>query len=125
MKKATREWVRKAEADHRVAVSLAGAAERSHDQACFLCQQSAEKYLKALMEEQGMTIPRTHDLLVLVAALLPTLPSLKSVNRGLPLLSRYAVAVRYPGFGATKRQTTAAVRWAGRVRSACRSLLGL
>ena len=34
------------------------------DQICFLCQQSAEKYLKAILEEAGQPIPKTHDLLV-------------------------------------------------------------
>src|SRR5260370_11411663 len=30
-----------------------------HDLLCFSCRQGAEKYLKALLEEQGLTIPRT------------------------------------------------------------------
>jgi hypothetical protein len=40
-------------------------------------------------------------------------------------LTRFAVGPRYPGDNVTKRQAKAALRWAGRVRAAARSLLGL
>jgi hypothetical protein len=49
MKRAAREWVRKAETDIRGAQRLASATERFHDLGAFHCQQSAEKYLKALL----------------------------------------------------------------------------
>ena len=55
MKRMTREWTRKAEADFRAAEILAAGRERFHDQVCFHCQQSTEKYLKALLEEQGLS----------------------------------------------------------------------
>ena len=125
MKRATREWVRKAEADHRTAARLAGGAEPSHDHVCFLCQQSAEKYLKALLEELGLPVPRTHDFVLLGTTLLPHHPEIKSVRRGFPLLSRFAVAVRYPGFTAVSRQAHAALRWAGQMRGTARRLLGV
>ncbi len=51
MKRATREWVRKAEKDYRFAERNAHSREPFHDQLCFLCQQASEKYLKALQEE--------------------------------------------------------------------------
>jgi hypothetical protein len=40
-------------------------------------------------------------------------------------LKQFAVEFRYPGKNATKRQATAALRWAERIRAACRGLLGL
>jgi hypothetical protein len=46
MKKATRAWVRKAENDYQLATQIAAGPEPFHDQLCFHCQQSAEKYLK-------------------------------------------------------------------------------
>jgi HEPN domain-containing protein len=125
MKKTTREWVRKAEADHRAVARLAGAAQAVHDLVCFHCQQSAEKYLKALLEELALTVPKTRDLVRLGTLLLSHRPELKSVYRGLPLLTRYAVTARYPGFAATKRQAEAAIRWADRVRDTARRLLGV
>jgi uncharacterized protein len=58
-----------------------------HDGVCFHCQQCAEKYLKALMEELGLPVPKTHDLDLLLRALLPHHPTLRSLRRGLLFLS--------------------------------------
>jgi HEPN domain-containing protein len=74
MKRATREWVRKAEKDYRFARRNAHSPEPFHDQLCFLCQQAAEKYLKALQEERGIAIPRTHALKDLLACWRRTTP---------------------------------------------------
>jgi HEPN domain-containing protein len=125
MKKATGEWVRKAEKDYRFAVKNARSREPFHDQLCFLCQQATEKYLKALQEELAIAIPRTHVLKDLLALLLPHYPTLASLRRGLTFLTRFAIETRYPGGSATRRDTQAALRWAGKVRDACRTLLGL
>ena len=125
MKKATREWVRKAESDYQFALRNTRAGEPLHDQLCFHYQQSTEKYLKALQEELGLAIPRTHVLKDLLAMLAPHYPTLASLRRGMTFLTRFAVETRYPGDQASKRQTQAAQRWAGQVRDACRSLLGL
>src|SRR5436309_8025489 len=113
MKKATREWVRKAEKDYRFAIRNARSREPFHDQLCFLCQQATEKYLKALQEELGIAIPRTHVLKDLLALLAPHHPSLASLRRGLTFLTRFAVETRYPGDNATRREAQAALRWAG------------
>jgi HEPN domain-containing protein len=96
-----------------------------HDQRCFHCQQSAEKYLKALLEELGLSVAKTHELDDLLDRLLPHHLSLRSFRRGLSFLSQFAVGVRYPGDSASKRQAASALRWAGKVRHACRNLLGL
>src|SRR4051794_39486160 len=125
MKRSTAAWVRKAEADYQFAARAARRSEPFHDQLCFLCQQSAEKYLKALLEEGGRPIPRTHSLRDLLAILLPRYPSLHSFDRGLRFLTRFAVGTRYPGDTATKRQAASALRWAELVRSACRACLGV
>jgi HEPN domain-containing protein len=92
---------------------------------CFHCQQGAEKYLKALMEELGITLPRTHNLVALLPLLLPHHGSLRRFRRGLDFLTRFAVETRYPGDDASKRQSEAARRWTGQVRDACRAILGL
>src|SRR5438874_2639314 len=118
MKKATREWVRKAEKDHRLASAVAHGKEPFHDHVCFLCQQATEKYLKALLEECGRAVPRIHDLDELWDRLRPSYPTLRSVRRGLLFLTDFAIDPRYPGNWASKRQATAALRWADRVRAA-------
>src|SRR5260370_9407252 len=77
------------------------------------------------VEELGQPIPRIHILRDLLGLLLPHHPSLRSFSRGLKFLTRFAVGVRYPDDKATKRQAVSALRWAGRVRDACRTLLGI
>jgi HEPN domain-containing protein len=39
----------------------------NYDAVCFHAQQTAEKYLKALLQENGKTIPRIHNLVDLVS----------------------------------------------------------
>ena len=94
MKKLTREWVKKAEADFLAAAKLGRGRDFLHDQVCFHSQQSAEKYLKALMEEIGLTVPHTHNLISLLPLLTPHHPSLRSLQRGLDFLKRFAVDTR-------------------------------
>ena len=125
MKKTTREWVKKAEQDYVLAKQGSRSKVPVHDGVCFHCQQCAEKYLKALMEELGLAVPKTHDLDLLLAALMPHHPTLRSLRRGLLFLSDFAVDTRYPGSNASKRQAVAALRWAERVRTPARALLGM
>jgi HEPN domain-containing protein len=77
----------------------------------FHCQQSAEKYLKGLLEELAIPVEKTHELERLLKKLLPHHPSLRSVRRGCEFLTQFAVPVRYPGENASKRQAEAAMRW--------------
>jgi len=125
MKRMTREWIRKAEDDFHAAGVLAARRDIFHDQVCFHCQQSAEKYLKALLEEQGLSITKTHDLEDLLVALLPHYLTLGRCRRGLRFLTGFAVDPRYPLLRTTRRQAASALRWAGKVRDACRAFLGL
>jgi len=71
MKRATAEWVTKAEGDFAMVEREARARKSpSYDGLCFHAQQCAEKYLKALLCEAAMEIPRTHDLVALLERLL-------------------------------------------------------
>ena len=124
MKKTTREWVGKAEDDYQLAAAGARLSRPFHDQVCFHCQQAAEKYLNALLEELSVSVTKTHDLERLLGALLPHYPSLRPLRRGLKFLTNFSVAIRYPGEKASKRQATSALRWAAKVRNTCRPLLG-
>jgi len=73
----------------------------------------------------ALPVPRTHNLLALRTLLLPYHGFVRPIRRGLEFLSRFAIGPRYPLYDATKRQAASALRWAGEVRHACRSLLGL
>jgi HEPN domain-containing protein len=125
MKKATREWIEKAEEDLQAAEFLAASSKSLHGVVCFHCQQCAEKYLKAVLEELSIFVDKTHDLKKLWTVLLAHYRALRSLRRGLDVLNRYSVSVRYPGRRTSKRQAQAALRWANKVRTACRAILGL
>jgi HEPN domain-containing protein len=125
MKRLTREWVSKAEVDYQAARWLGDESRRFHDQICFHCQQSAEKYLKGILQEQGVPFDRTHDLERLLVVLLPAHRKLRGLRCGLKFLRRFAVAARYPGDRTTRRESNAVLRWAERVREVCRQELGI
>jgi HEPN domain-containing protein len=91
----------------------------------FTVKQVAEKYLKALLQEPGLPVPRTHNLVRLLADLLAVHPSLARTQRGLRFLTDFTVDFRYPGKSASRRQMESALRWAERVRQECRTLLGI
>lgn len=72
MKAATREWVKKAESDYQLAVSLMRRRKVPvHDHACFHFQQAAEKYLKARLEEAQVRSSKSHDLKLLLGLVTP------------------------------------------------------
>ncbi len=125
MKRHTAQWVLKAEEDMEVARTAAALAKPKRDAACFHCQQSAEKYLKALLQEAGLAVPRTHELEDLLDLLLPHDATLARLRRSLRSLTPYAVNFRYPGARATTRRMQAALRHAERVRRELRVRLGL
>lgn len=125
MKQLTPEWVQRVAADYRVARLAARRSPPLPNAVCFPCRQAAEKFLKALSEEGGLTVPKTHDLDHLLMLLAGRHPTLRRQRRGLVFLTGFAVDTRSPGAHASKRQAAAAVRWATRVRTAARGLLGL
>src|SRR5262249_16500219 len=103
MKPTTFEWIHKAEEDWHVAqMSYRARTHPSYDAAVFHAQQCAEKYLKARLEEAGVSFSRTHDLLVLHQLVLPFEPGWMVLQPLLVLLNPFAVAYRYPGITATK-----------------------
>ena len=64
MKADTREWVRFAEEDFRVATSQFRLRARlpANNAIGFHCQPCVEKYLKARLVEEGAAVQKTHDL---------------------------------------------------------------
>lgn len=123
MKRVTREWVDKAEAD--CAAALREIKARAHDLTCFLAQQAVEKYLKAILEERGVPFPKTHDLRHLANLATPLERSVGPLAARLTRLSAYAVQFRYPGAWATPRQARSAVAIMKVACSRLRRVLGL
>ena len=117
MKRATREWARKAEGDWQVAQREAQAANPVWDAVCFHAQQCAEKYLKALLEEQGVAFSKTHDLVVLLHLSERHVAELNALESDLAFLSPLAIATRYPGSSADSELASSAMMIPGRVRA--------
>ena len=125
MQRHTAQWVIKAEEDVGAARTLAEQTPPRRSAACFHCQQAAEKYLKALLQEFGVPVPRTHDLENLLDLLLLHDAMLASLRRGAASLTKYAVEYRYPGMHATTRQMQSALKIVEQVRQEARLRLGL
>ena len=126
MKPSTREWIKKAEGDYLAAIALSRRRKIPlHDQVCFHCQQSAEKYLKARLEEANIFSPKTHDLKKLLQLALPIEPLWSALLPALVRLNQFAVDVRYPGHEATKQEAGMALADCKAMRREVRIAMGL
>lgn len=126
MNPALAEWVEKAEGDFLTAGrELRARKLPNYDAVCFHTQQCAEKYLKAVLQENGKRIPKIHFLLELQAMILQFDGSYEFLKADLEVLEDYSVRFRYPGNFAEKSQAQAAYTSAGMVRSFVRQKLGL
>jgi len=103
MKPMTAEWVSKAEGDFATVEREARARNNpNYDGICFHAQQCAEKYLKAVLCEAGISSLKTHDLVALLDLALPLKPAWERYRPDLAFLSDFAVAFRYPGESADR-----------------------
>lgn len=124
MKPLTLEWVEKAEEDFRVAVWIQREPVGSPNAVCFHCQQCAEKYLKALLTENGVPFGKTHDLDVLLDLGARPITSLEAFRHDLKFLSPFSVEARYPGISADPPDALEALRIATRFREQVLTVLG-
>jgi HEPN domain-containing protein len=125
MKPETDEWVRKAENDRKVAQREMASADAVHDAVCFHAQQCAEKYLKAFLEEQGLALAKTHDLVFLFDRCAGGLSDLDPLRSRLGGLTAFGTTFRYPGAEADEADAIEALAVAERVREVTRAALGL
>ncbi len=126
MKASTREWVRKAEEDFLAATALNRRRKIPlWNIVCFHAQQMVEKYLKARMEEAGMNVPKTHDLVHLLNTVAAVEPLWVTFQAALSLLVSYAVQTRYPGGSATKADARHSMTLCRNFRKEARLALGL
>lgn len=95
MRDQTEPWIAKAREDFKASQVLFDAGLT--DPACFHAQQSAEKWLKALLEERDQPIPKTLDLDALIDRLPNDVISTAAVLTAASVLTSFAVDTRYPG----------------------------
>lgn len=94
-KELPKEWFRKAGDD--ILFAEAGFKDtRIPADACFLSQQSAEKFLKGFLVFSGQEYPRSHDLLFLLKICIGINPDFKKLNSDCKFLTKYYTAARYP-----------------------------
>ena len=108
---------------HRRPASCGRERNPNYDAACFHAQQCAEKYLKAILQEQSIPFGRTHNLIALLDLLLSRNGAWADARQHLEVLTVYAVSVRYPGESVDKSSAREAVRHATIVRSRARRSL--
>ena len=122
----TIEWLEKAAGDLATARrELRARTERNYDAVCFHAQQSVEKYLKAILQEQRVNIPKTHQLMDLLALCAKTDSSYLILQTDLMNLEGYAVMFRYPGQSADRAEAKAAFKSAEVVCAFVKARLGL
>jgi len=120
-----RPWVEKAEQDYHVAVQLLKSDDDEFNAAiCFHAQQSAEKYIKAILTQEDIEFPYTHDLRMLLS-LVPAGDKLDIDPVNVIHLNRYAIQTRYPGDleSVDRPEARTALATARRVRKAVRGRL--
>lgn len=123
-------WLAQAEND--LAFAELGAREGFAAQACFLCQQSADKALKALHYLAGERFVPGHSLVELIGPLASRHPELAALADATRELDQFDVPARYPNglpggtpFEVfTARQAQEAVDRAQAVVRACRAIVG-
>jgi HEPN domain-containing protein len=122
----TLEWIEKAEGDFVTARrELRARTAPNYDAVCFHSQQTAEKYIKALLQETEINIPKTHQLMDLLALCIKVDPTVELLYSDLIILEGYSVRYRYPGETAEKSEARIAFKSAQAVRLFIRTGLGL
>ena len=107
------EWLDRANSDLAVARLVFG--HGYWDQACYLSQQAAEKYLKAALVRRYVHPSHTHDLEELLKDLRAAGASAPGVDADCRLMARYAVAMRYGPFKANEQIARGALSAAERI----------
>ena len=126
MKPQTIEWVKKAEGDFLTAGrELRTRKSPNYDAVCFHAQQCAEKYLKAVLQDNDKSIPKIHNLVELMILCEEVDASFEMLRADLVTMERYSVRTRYPGETAEKDDAQSAYASAKTVRKFIRQKLGL
>jgi HEPN domain-containing protein len=89
-------WIRRAQEDFDVATREAGRFRPPIETVCYLCQQCAEKILKAYTIAQTNTRTRTHELEELLNECIPYLADFENLRDNCSDLSPYMTVARYP-----------------------------
>lgn len=95
--KLVKDWLRFAEENLLLACSGIEEEYAPFHTICFLCQGSAEKYLKAFLIWNGWELKKTHDLMDLLGHCMGYDAEFENFKEECSLLNEYITAGRYPG----------------------------
>ncbi len=98
-------WLFKAQRDLSSAQRLADKNGPLLDTAVYHCQQAAEKALKAFLVLHDIRVPKTHDLVELLAATAALTSDYAALTGSAERLTQYATLFRYPGAQMEPTQT--------------------
>ena len=126
MNELVKEWINKAEGDYHSTLREYRARKfPNYDAAGFHAQQCIEKYLKASLQHHQIPFRKTHDLLALMELCITFAPELELHKSLLAYLNQFAVAFRYPGEMAGKKDAKQAIDAMRHLRPIFRELLGV
>ena len=121
----TLEWIAKAEEDAAVAERERRVRRNAAPSVvCYHAQQCIEKYLKAVLQDQGCQIPKIHDLTILFGLCDFQHFAIAIDREGLIRLTRFATRFRYPGESAMAEDAREAVTLMRHYRKWIREFLG-
>jgi HEPN domain-containing protein len=92
-----KDWLKFAEENLLLAHSGMGEDFSPYHTICFLCQGSAEKYLKAFLIWNGWELKKTHDMVDLLAYCIEYDSGFEDFKEECLLLNEYITEGRYPG----------------------------
>ena len=94
MNPAVAEWISKAEGDFLTAGrELRARKSPNYDAVCFHAQQCAEKYLKAVLQENDRPIPKIHNLIELMLLCEKMDSTFEMLRADLVTMERFSVGV--------------------------------
>lgn len=123
---ALNEWVSKAEQDWQAILQLLSVRpEMVPDVIAFHAQQTAEKYLKALLLQSGEEPPPIHNLGAVLDQVVIHYSEAETLREDAESLTPFAVRIRYPGLSISVDKATESVERARRIRAFVLTKLGL
>jgi len=126
MKAITQEWVGKAESDWATLMREYRARKNpNYDAVCFHAQQCGEKYLKARLQEAGISFAKTHNLLHLLSSILAVEPNWTNLQNSSAFLTVFAVKYCYPGSSSNKSEAKDTVKHYRLIRNTVRQSFNL
>ena len=121
------EWIRSAENDYTAVIELMKLYKKPAEIIAYHCQQTIEKYLKAILVQEGQPVPFIHDLYKLNLLCGAFLPNLSPLNELCERLTPYGTATRYPGGSMTVdvEKMPTIIHWTEQIRDIIRSYFQL